>query len=58
MDDEGGASHDGLSENNRRAKYYTITPAGERQLKVELRGWERYSTAVSTVLEPLPGGSR
>ena len=40
----------GLSENNRRAKYYSLTPEGEKQLKEEVSIWERLSTATSKVL--------
>src|SRR3954470_24077567 len=31
----------GVSENNRRARYYTLTPAGQRQLKAEEGAWRR-----------------
>ena len=42
----------GLSENNRRARYYALTPAGRRQLKAEESAWRRYAAAVFKVLEP------
>jgi len=42
----------GLSENNRRARYYTLTPAGRRQLESEESAWRRYAEAVFKVLEP------
>lgn len=42
----------GVSENNRRARYYALTPAGRRQLKVEESAWRRYAAAVARVLEP------
>jgi PadR family transcriptional regulator PadR len=41
----------GESENNRRAKFYKLTAAGRRQLKVEETNWERLAAAVRTVLE-------
>lgn len=41
----------GLSENNRRAKYYSLTPKGRRLLQTELATWRRYVGAVSGVLE-------
>jgi PadR family transcriptional regulator, regulatory protein PadR len=41
----------GESENNRRAKYYTLTKAGERQLQAEERNWKRISQAISLALE-------
>jgi DNA-binding PadR family transcriptional regulator len=42
----------GLSENNRRARYYTLTAAGRRQFKAEESAWRRYAEAVFKVLEP------
>jgi transcriptional regulator len=39
------------SENNRRAKYYTLTPAGRRQLDVEAGHWRRIAVAISFALE-------
>ncbi len=42
----------GLSENNRRARYYTLTPAGRRQLRAETATWRRYAEAVFKVIEP------
>jgi PadR family transcriptional regulator PadR len=41
----------GPSENNRRAKYYTLTKAGRDRLKSEEQTWERLSVAVRDVLE-------
>ena len=35
----------GLSENNRRAKYYKLTPDGRRELKAEAFTWRRYAAA-------------
>jgi PadR family transcriptional regulator PadR len=40
----------GLSENNRRAKYYSLTAAGRRRLQAEVRTWAAFSAAVSKVL--------
>ena len=42
----------GMSENNRRAKYYALTAKGRRTLQAELATWHRYVAAVSGVLEP------
>jgi transcriptional regulator len=39
------------SENNRRAKFYALTPAGRAQLRAESRTWMRFAAAVSKVLE-------
>ena len=41
----------GLSENNRRAKYYQLTTEGRRQLRSEAATWRRYAEAVFKVLE-------
>lgn len=41
----------GLSENNRRAKYYELTHAGQKQLEVETESWRRLTTAVAQILE-------
>jgi transcriptional regulator len=38
------------SENNRRAKFYRLTPAGRRQLNAETASWGRFVTAVGQVL--------
>jgi transcriptional regulator len=40
----------GLSENNRRAKFYGLTLVGEKHLRKGSRAWERYAEAVSKVL--------
>jgi transcriptional regulator len=42
----------GPSENNRRAKYYRLTPKGRRQLDVEISKWERLARAIARVLRP------
>ncbi len=39
------------SENNRRAKFYSLTAAGRKQLKVELDSWQRLSGAIGLVIE-------
>jgi transcriptional regulator len=41
----------GLSENNRRAKYYSMTARGRQLLKAEAATWRRYANAVVRVLE-------
>lgn len=40
----------GLSENNRKAKFYRLTAAGRRRLQQESSNWEAYATAVAKVL--------
>ena len=42
----------GLSENNRRAKFYRLTSAGRKQLHQGKDSWRRYAKAVSKVLDP------
>ena len=42
----------GTSENNRRAKYYRLTPKGRRQLAVETTKWEKLARAIARVLRP------
>lgn len=44
----------GLSENNRRARYYSITAAGRKHLRTEAAVWLRYSQAVTRVLRTEP----
>ena len=41
----------GLSEKNRKAKYYQLTSAGRRQLRAEMARWTRYAGAVFRVLQ-------
>jgi transcriptional regulator len=45
----------GLSEHNRRARYYELTPTGRAQLHAAAATWRRYAEAVFRVLEPAPG---
>jgi PadR family transcriptional regulator PadR len=40
----------GISENNRRAKYYELTRSGRQQLEVEKAAWEKLAAAVAQVL--------
>lgn len=40
----------GVSENNRRARFYTLTPSGRKQLKAERDQWQYLSVAVAKVL--------
>jgi len=41
----------GLSENNRRARYYSLTPVGRRLLRAEELSWRRYAAAMALALE-------
>ena len=40
----------GQSDNNRRAKFYTLTPAGRRRLREETKGWNRLASAIANAL--------
>lgn len=40
----------GVSENNRRAKYYALTPRGRRRLRADSDQWQRYALAMRRVL--------
>ena len=52
MEQEGWiASKWGASEKNRKAKFYSITAAGRRQLAKELAMWDRLSTAINLVIQ-------
>jgi transcriptional regulator len=47
----------GLSENNRRAKFYRLTAAGRRRLKTDAASWREYANAIFKVLDDT-GGTR
>ena len=40
----------GVSENNRKAKFYKLTAAGRKQLRVERENWQRISGAINLVM--------
>jgi PadR family transcriptional regulator, regulatory protein PadR len=44
----------GTSENNRRAKYYSLTPAGRKRLREETESWNRLAVAMSAALKARP----
>ncbi len=44
----------GTSENNRRAKFYELTPAGRKRLRAEMEGWNRLATAIGSALAAQP----
>src|SRR4029079_18277348 len=55
LEDRGFVSSEwGLSENNRRARFYTITAEGRKHLRNEAAVWLRYSQAVTRVLRTSP----
>ena len=45
------ASEWGVSENNRKAKYYSLTRAGRKQLQAEVESWERMSAVINRLLK-------
>jgi len=52
LEDSGAIESEwGLSENNRKAKYYSLTPRGRAQLRAETATWRRYASAVGRILE-------
>jgi PadR family transcriptional regulator PadR len=48
------ASFWGTSDNNRRAKYYRLTPEGKRQLVTQASRWEQLVRAIGRILNPVP----
>lgn len=44
----------GISENNRRAKFYELTTAGRKRFREETEGWNRLATAMATALAAQP----
>jgi transcriptional regulator len=52
LEDRGWVSAEwGVSEHKREAKFYRLTRAGQRQLRVETENWERVSAAVARILQ-------
>ena len=49
------ASEWGVSENNRKAKFYRLTRAGRRQVELETREWERTTAILAAFLAPSEG---
>jgi PadR family transcriptional regulator PadR len=45
----------GMSENNRRAKYYRLTAAGRKRLGEEVASWNRLADAIGLALRAIPG---
>lgn len=50
------ASEWGVSENNRRARFYSITRRGRKQLASETADWQRIAGVIARLLELAPGG--
>ena len=52
LQDQGWISSEwGQTEKNRRAKYYTLTKAGRKQLEAEAAGWERMTLAIARIMQ-------
>jgi PadR family transcriptional regulator, regulatory protein PadR len=49
---KGISVEDGTSENNRRAKFYRLTPKGRRQLDLETSKWDTLAGAIARILRP------
>lgn len=44
---------EGISENNRRAKFYSLTSKGKRQLALETSKWDAFAGAIARILRPV-----
>jgi PadR family transcriptional regulator len=44
----------GASDNNRKARFYTLTGAGRRRLKEEAAGWQRLADAIAAAMSATP----
>jgi transcriptional regulator len=47
------AAEDGVSENNRRARFYRLTAKGRKKLSAETSKWQRFSEAIARILAPM-----
>jgi transcriptional regulator len=47
----------GVSDNNRRAKFYSLTPAGRRRLREQMDSWNRLAAAMAAALKARPSES-
>jgi len=43
----------GVSDNNRRARFYSLTPRGRKRISVEATNWRRLTDAIGRVIDPL-----
>ncbi len=58
LEDQGLITSDwGTSDNNRRAKFYRLTPTGKRRLATETEGWQRLVAAMTASLAAQPEGA-
>ena len=52
------AAEDGVSENNRKARYYRLTDKGRKALRTETSKWQRFSDAIARILSPVNAETR
>jgi transcriptional regulator len=52
------SAKDGTSENNRKAKYYSLTAKGRKRLSEESSKWDRMTQAISRIMDPAEGESQ
>jgi transcriptional regulator len=45
-------AEEGVSENNRRAKFYRLTPKGKKQLTIESGKWQKFAGAIARIMRP------
>ena len=45
-------AEEGVSENNRRAKFYRLTPKGRKQLAIESGKWQKFAGAIARIMRP------
>jgi PadR family transcriptional regulator, regulatory protein PadR len=46
------SAKDGISENNRKARYYSLTAKGRKRLSAEASNWERLTRAIGRIMQP------
>jgi PadR family transcriptional regulator, regulatory protein PadR len=46
-------AEDGISENNRKARFYRLTAKGRKQLSTEASRWQKFSSAIALILAPV-----
>lgn len=51
-------AEDGISENNRKARFYRLTAKGRGKLSAETSKWQRFSSAIARILAPLAEESK
>jgi PadR family transcriptional regulator PadR len=52
-----GHAEDGISENNRKARFYRLTSKGRKHLFAEASKWQKFSDAIARILAPVVGES-